>query len=270
MQLLCRLTLAPCGCRRCYVAVDGLLPVTGARKGMRWHVQRMRRIRRDVRVTSRGHQRPSCQRRHIVRMDNVMCQPGMRWLLFKQFLEDRSRLQPPRVGLVCRIFRSRDRQRIEDLCLMVFRIFRSDLLHGVAISDQPCSLRLALVLDVQLADGGKIRPFPLRLCAQCIAALRALTPCLQLTLVFHARRERITPIAQRDSPICDSTCRVLALRRVESFYGTAELEGMKQRYRAIEFLLCYFVARCGKLHCPQFLTIPMLMLLREATRCQHQ
>ncbi len=192
----------------------------------------------------------------------------MRRLLREQFFEYRSRLESPRVCFVRGIFRSRDRQRVEDLRLMVFRIFRRDFPHGVAIGDQARSLRRALEVAVQLADGREIRPFALRLCAYGLAAFRALPPRLQLALVFHSRRERITPIAKRDSPVRDSARRVLPQHRVESFYGTAELEGMQQRYRPVEFLLRHFVARCGKVHRSQFLAIPMLMLLREATRRQ--
>src|SRR5882762_5519979 len=82
---------------------------------------------------------------------------------------------------------------------MVFWIFRRDFPHGVAIGDQARSLRRALVVAVQRADRREIRPFTLRLCAHSLAAFRALPPCLQLALVFHSRRERITPIAESDS-----------------------------------------------------------------------
>src|SRR6202011_5721530 len=86
VQLFCRLTLAPRRCRRRYVAVDGLLPVTSAGEGMRWHVQRMRRIGRNFRVTPRRYKSLLRQRWHVVRMDNVVCEPRMRGLLRKQFL----------------------------------------------------------------------------------------------------------------------------------------------------------------------------------------
>jgi hypothetical protein len=57
---------------------------------------------------------------------------------------------------------------------------------------------------------------------------------------------------------------------VKSFYGTAELEGMQQRHRPVEFLLRHFVARCGKVYGTQLLALSMLVLLREATRRQCQ
>ena len=42
------------------------------------------------------------------------------------------------------------------------------------------------------------------------------------------------------------------------------------RNRPVEFLLRHFVARCGKVHRPQLLAIPMLVLLSLATRRQRQ
>ena len=54
---------------------------------------------------------------------------------------------------------------------------------------------------------------------------------------------------------------ILAQCRVESFDGTAKLEGMKQSYGTVEFFLCCLVARCGKVNLSQFLTVRMLMLL---------
>src|SRR5580700_5188201 len=125
---------------------------------------------------------------------------------------------------------------------MVFWIFRRERPHGVAISDQASSLRRSLVVAVQLADRREICPFALRLCAHALAAFRARPSCLQLLLVFHSRCERITPITKRDSPVRDSARRVLPQHRVESFYGAAELEGMQQRYRPVEFLLPHLVA----------------------------
>src|ERR1700733_2834972 len=45
----------------------------------------------------------------------------------------------------------------------------------------------------------------------------------------------------------------------------AELEGMKQRYRAIEILLCRLGARRHKVYRPQSVEIALLMLMRRAT-----
>src|SRR4029077_18122054 len=107
---------------------------------------------------------------------------------------------------------------------MVLWILRRDFSHGVAIGDQSRSLWRTLEVTVQLADSREIRPFTFRLYAHRVAMFHALPSCLQLALVFHSLCEGITPIAQRDSPICDSARRVLPQHHVKSFYCTAELE----------------------------------------------
>src|SRR5581483_10669133 len=118
-------------------------------------------------------------------------------------------LEASSIGLVRGIFRSGDCQRVKDLRLGIIGILRHDLLHGVAIRDQARLLRRVLEVPVQLANGSEIRLFTLGLFANSLATFHTLTPCLQLTLVFNSWRKRITPIAQRDSPVRDSTARVL-------------------------------------------------------------
>jgi len=151
---------------------------------------------------------------------------------------------------------------------MIFRIFRRDFLHGIAIGQQTRLLRRALKVAIQLAHGRDIGAFALRLRADFFTPCGALAAELQLTLVLHSRCERIAPITERDSPVCDSAARVFRQHRIESFYGTAELEGMQQRNRAVEFLLHGWSTRCGKAYRTQLLPSPMLMLmlLRHAAR----
>ena len=121
---------------------------------MRWHVQGVGRIGRNLRVALRRNQRPACQRWHVVGMDDVVGQPGMGRLLFEQFLEDRPRLEPPGVGFIRGIFGRCDRQRVEDLRLMVLWILLRDFAHGIAIGEQARALWRVLEAGVQLADGG--------------------------------------------------------------------------------------------------------------------
>jgi len=192
----------------------------------------------------------------------------MRRFLRKQFLENCSRLETVCVALVPGIFRDCERQCVEDLRFMVLRIFCRDVPHGVAIGAQAYLLRRAFEVVVQLADGREIGAFALGLCAQLFASFGALPPELQLALVFLSRCERIAPIAKCDSPVRDCARRIFSQHCVKAFYGTAELEGMQQRYSAVEILLRDVIARCGKVYRSQFLTSPMLMLLRHAARCR--
>src|SRR5258708_12005022 len=197
----------------------------------------MRRIWRNFGVTSRRHKRPPGQRRHIVRMDNVMCQSRMRRLLLEQFFKNRSCPEPPGVGFVRRILRSSDRQRVEDLRFMVFGIFRGYFPHGLAVGEQARSLRRTLEVAVQVADSLEISPFTLRLCAHNLPAFRALPPCLQLAFVFRSRCERITPVAKRDSPVRNATRRTLPYHPVESSYAPAKLEEIHHRSSPLDSFL---------------------------------
>ena len=117
-------------------------------------------------------------------------------------------------------------------------------------------LRRTFKVAIQLADCREIGAFAVRFCAQLFASFGALPPELQLALVFLSRCERIAPIAKSDSPVRDRARRVFPQNRVKSFDGTAELERMKQGYRAIKIALRRFVARCGEVNLSQLLAIP--------------
>jgi hypothetical protein len=100
-------------------------------------------------------------------------------LLREQFLENCSGLELVCVGLVAGIRRDRERQRVEDLRFVVFRIFCRNLPHGIAIGEQAHLLWRVFKVAVQLADCLKIGAFAVRLCARPCAAFSALAPKLQ-------------------------------------------------------------------------------------------
>jgi hypothetical protein len=100
----------------------------------------------------------------------------------------------------------------------------------------------ALEVAVQIGDGRNVRSFALRFCASGFAPFGALASHLQLAAVFHASRERIAPLAERDSPERDSASRITFERCVESLNGVFELEGVQQRHGSIEFLLRLSIA----------------------------
>ena len=153
---------------------------------------------------------------------------------------------------------------------MILWILRRNFPHGVAIGEQARALWRVLEVGVQITDGRHVGPFPLRSYAHIPTAFRVLPPGLQLAFLFHSGRERIAPIAEGNSPVRDSAGWILSQNRMESFYGTAELEGMQQRNRPIEFLLSHLVAGGGKVHRSQPLDVPMRVLLSKAVCCQRQ
>src|SRR6516225_3321782 len=100
---------------------------------MRWHVQGMRRRRRDLGV------RPCCwkpKRRQlcaVTGMNNVMRHSGMIWLALVDWLEYCDGAFLIGVRSIGR-WRSRDqRQRVEDLRLVVLGKVMRDRLHGALV-----------------------------------------------------------------------------------------------------------------------------------------
>jgi len=69
----------------------------------------MRRIGGNVRVAPGRNEGPTGERGHIVRMDNVVRQTGMRRLLRKQSLKNCACLQAVCIGLVAGILRDGER-----------------------------------------------------------------------------------------------------------------------------------------------------------------
>ena len=88
--------------RRTRVGVDRFLPVAEPRKGVRRHVQRVRRRRRDFRVTPRRLERAIGQRRKVVAVDDVVREAGMIRLASDQLFENRAGLELVGEGLVGR------------------------------------------------------------------------------------------------------------------------------------------------------------------------
>ena len=185
----------------------------------------------------------------------------MRRLFLEQFFQNRSRFEPPGVRLVLRIFRSRDRQRVKNLRFMVLGIFRRDLLHGVAIGDQARSLRRVFEVAIQLADGREIRPFALRFAPTVLPRSAFSRPACNWLLSF-------TPGAKG---LLQSLSAIpqYAIPHVASFPSTALNPSMarlnwKECSRATARLNSFCascVARCRKVHRPQFLSVWSVLLL---------
>jgi hypothetical protein len=55
---------------------------------------------------------------------------------------------------------------------------------------------------------------------------------------------------------------------VETFDGTAELEGMEQGDGVVEVFLRWFAAGCGEMHRSQLFAVSVRMLLRKVVRRQ--
>ena len=73
------------------VRVGGVLPHSELQKNVRWHVQRVRRRRSDLRVLPRRAESERCMNRIIVGVDEIVQNSGMIRMRRKKRLEDRGR-----------------------------------------------------------------------------------------------------------------------------------------------------------------------------------
>ena len=85
--------------------------------------------------------------------------------LCKQFLKNCSRPELVCVDLVIRIRGDRERQRVEDLCFVIFGVLLGNALHSIAIGEQAHLLWSAFKVAVQLTDRRQIGAFALSSCA---------------------------------------------------------------------------------------------------------
>src|ERR1051326_6392612 len=90
---------------------------------MRWHVQRMRDVGRDLGIALGRLERFFSKRGDIIRMDDVMRQPRMIGLFAEQLLQDCTCLPPRRVGLVGGLVCSSECEGVENLRLVVVGYF---------------------------------------------------------------------------------------------------------------------------------------------------
>jgi len=109
------------GAGRRQVRLDRLRPHAEAREDVRWHVQRVRRGRRDLRVGARRGQRQLRELGIVERVDHVVRDARMVGFEREQPVEDLRRLLLARIGLVRRIRGCQQSEGMKACDLQVFR-----------------------------------------------------------------------------------------------------------------------------------------------------
>src|SRR5258708_23863228 len=94
---------------------------------MRRHVQGVRGGSCDRMIVQGSVNGPHSQWRNVIRVDDVVDQSRMSWILVKQFLEHCSSVELSGISLVGRISGCGERQRVENFRFYVVRIRRT---HG--------------------------------------------------------------------------------------------------------------------------------------------
>ena len=223
------------GVVRADVGVDRLLPRADAREGVRRHVERVRRVGREVRVLPRVGQRARRERRHVVAVNQIVRDAGMIGLHFVEPLEDRGGLQLVRVGLVGGRRRLIDGEGVERGGLAIVRILRRELRHRLLVGERPRAVIECGGVLVEQRDGGDVGALAIGFRADRLRLLRRDEAVLQ-----HLRRaqagERVAPRRHRDPPLCDAARRIVVEHFLEAGDRVGELERVQERDRVIELL----------------------------------
>ena len=182
--------VSPRGRARRDVGVDRFLPVAEPRKRVRRHVQRVRRRRRDLRVTPGRFERLIGERRKVVAVDDVVREAGMIRLAGDESFENRASLALLGERLVARRRGGGDRQRVEDRRFAVVRVGRGDPRHRIAIRHHTGGLIRRLEIGVEPGHRVHIRPLAFGLRADLPRALDGVAPLLQRPGPDAGRRRR--------------------------------------------------------------------------------
>jgi hypothetical protein len=119
-----------------------------------------------------------------------------------------------------------DSQRIEDRCLGIFGVSRTQAGHGAFISQHPCMLIGLGGIRKEFGDGMKIVTLTLGLQRGSARLLDCFESLPYLRRILEPRCERVSPVAQRDAPICHRTGWVGHENRVESLNRIGKLKRM--------------------------------------------
>ena len=159
------------------VGRDVLVPKTQPREDVRRHVLRVRHVGRDRRVPACRVQAVLGELRHIVRVDEVVCEPRMFGLRLEDRLEDRVRTALIRKGGIggIRLTERDQRERVENRRFPVRRVAALDPIHRLRVSDQARPVIERGVILVVRVDGAEVVPLAGR-ARECQPALRGRQP----------------------------------------------------------------------------------------------
>ena len=232
VKLLDRRVLSRRGASRREVGVDRLLPEPDAGEGMRRHVERMRRVRRNRGVAARRVEAARGQRRRVVGVNQIVRDARVVGHLRREPVEDRGGRELILVRLVGRQRRLIERQRIEDAR------FRSSGHAVCRASPWPARRRRRGCADRRARSPCRARRPPPRTPARAVSAT------IDAAFVAAARprqarpaidtRKWVAPVAHRETPLRHGAGRVGGSHGGEGVGGRAKPERVQQRDRAIE------------------------------------
>ncbi len=122
---------------RRFVGRRRLSPESQLQERVRWHVERVARGGRDLRVSPGRGQGLGSQRAMVIGVDQIVRRAWMIGIAREHALSNRASLLPERQRHVPAGQRAKQRERIERLRLIVGRELRSDLGHRAGIRSRP-------------------------------------------------------------------------------------------------------------------------------------
>ena len=199
---------------RSLVGIDRLHPIAHAREDMRRHVQRVRGVRRDIRIAQCRRQPFLRERREIVGVNEIVGHARMVRMLGKLRFENCSRLQRPGIGLVGRRLTCGEIERVEYLRFIVVGITRREPLERVGQRPDARALRPLGETVVIGGDRFDVIALALRLGANGAAAIDLL--CARRACSgSRPDAERVAYQEGRDSPGGDGATRIAVERLAE-------------------------------------------------------
>ncbi len=219
--------------RRGGVGVDRFLPVAEAGEDVRRHVERVRRIGRDIRIRLGCVETMLGDRRRIVGVDEIVGDTGMTRLRGENLAQDRRRLQLVGEALVGRRGGDGERQGVVDLRFPIVGIASGQLLHRLQIGKDAAAMVELVVIAEEGAEGLEIVALALRLGAERQALLDRGEAVLQHR--GGRRRVRIAEPGKRQAPMRHRAGGVELQRLVERVDCRAMPERVLIGHAKIEF-----------------------------------
>src|SRR5579863_6514157 len=149
-------------------------------------------------------------------MNDVVSYSWMLRLLAKQRFQYGPRLELFGIGLVSRISRNRERKRVEDRSLRIFRVARREPRHRVTIRVQPNRLGCGFERFVEAGSGIHVVALALRVRLGRFGRLNSLTALIEKVARLQSGSKGVAPTAQRNTPVGHGAARVDRKSRPES------------------------------------------------------
>src|SRR5882724_261111 len=213
----------------------------------------MRRRRGNLMIAPCSCHRPRSQRWKVVRVNDVVGQSRMIWVLYEQIFKNFPGLELPGISLIGRVGGCGEGQRVEDGSFDVVGISSTHSSHRSFVGQDTRTLIRIRGVGKEMCDGINVGTLSLSLRSSGARLLNGFESLIQLRLELKTSGKGVAPIAQCDTPIGDCTRRVACEDDIEGFNGARKLKRVHQGHSTIELRLNRATARSAEVHLAQIL-----------------